>query len=85
MALGTIDRKPEGEALASAVIGDCICLAEPRRHARRHVRLYYDAAGRPFVRDRLHGRRYVAAIRFLTIDGVALRCGSAILSKEESR
>lgn len=83
--LGTIERKPEGAALESATLPDVrgdgrtVTLAEPRRNARRHVRLYHDADGRPFVRDRLHGRRYLKAIRFLTIDGVPLECGAAVL------
>lgn len=79
--LGTIERPPIGEALEAATLCGQICLAEPRRKARRHVRLYFDAAGVPFVRDRLHGRRDIVAIRFLTIDGKPLLCGCAVLAE----
>lgn len=79
MALGVIDRPPSAANLDAARIGDCVTLAEPRRRARRHVRLYRDADGRPFVRDRWHGRRYIVAVRFLTIDGRPLECGAVVL------
>lgn len=42
MALGVIRRAPEGEALAAAMIGDCITIQNPRRHGRRHLKLYRD-------------------------------------------
>ena len=83
MALGILDKAPDAEALDSATIGDCITLLEPRRKARRHVRLYRDSDGRPYVRDRLHGRRYVVAIRYLTIDGKPLERGAAVLEGVE--
>lgn len=84
MALGTLGRPPEGEALDSAMIGDSVCLAEPKRHGRRYVRLYRDKAGRPFIRNRYKRVRYLKAIRFLTIDGVALNCGAAVLETESA-
>jgi hypothetical protein len=84
MALTVIHKAPEGEALAAACIGDSVCLLNPRRRARRHVRLYRDAEGRPFVNDRLYGRRYLKAIAFTCIDGKPLNCGAAVL-EEESR
>ena len=83
MALGFIDRPPSQASLDAARIGDCVTLLEPRRKARRHVRLYRDSDGRPFVRDRLHGRRYIVAVRFLTIDGQPLECGAVVLEGVE--
>lgn len=82
MALGVIDRPVTAEALAAAMIGDSICLAERKRNGRRHVRLYRDKAGVAYIRDRYGRRRDIVAIRFLTIDGRPLETGSAVLAKE---
>ena len=83
MARGFIGRPASQARLDAARIGDCVTLLEPRRKARRHVRLYRDSNGRPFVRDRLHGRRYIVAVRFLTIDGQPLECGAVVLEGVE--
>lgn len=86
MALGVIDRPVTAESILAASLPDVrrdsrsVLLAEARRKARRHVRLYQDKAGVYYVRDRLHGRRDIVAIRFLTIDGKPLNCGAAVLA-----
>lgn len=84
MALGILNRPATPENLDKCgyerANGErVVTLANRRRHARSHVRLYFDKAGTPYVRDRLHGRRNVVAVRFLTIDGVPLNCGCAVL------
>lgn len=80
MTLSVIDKPATPENLATCTIGQYVTLADARRKARRHVRLYRDKAGTPYVRDRLYGRRDIIAVRFLTIDGAPLLCGCAILS-----
>lgn len=56
-----------------------VTLIDRRYKGRRFVRLYRDAAGTPFVRDRLHGRRDVVAVQFLLIDGVRLSRASGVV------
>lgn len=81
MPLSVIHRPVSPEALRAATLCGNVTLAEPRRKGRRHVRLYYDKDGRPFVRDSFYGRRYIKAIRFLCIDGKPLNCGAAVLAE----
>lgn len=84
--LGIIDRPVTDETLATAGYESptrgyfVVTLANRRRNARSHVRLYRDRDGTPYVRDRLHGRRDVVAIRYITIDGQPLECGCAVLA-----
>lgn len=84
MTLSVIDKALTSETLAACTMpthkGETVILAEKRRNARRHVRLYRDKAGAPYVIDRLYGRRYIVAVRFLTIDGVPLNFGCALLA-----
>jgi len=88
MTLSTIDRPATDENIEKAGFerlrgGFYITLAKRRRGARSSVRLYRDANGTPFVRDRLYGRRDIVAIRFIVVDGVPLNCGCAVLSEVE--
>ena len=83
MSLSIIERPATDEHLAAATYPGCkgefVTLAERRRNARRTVRLYRDRDGRPFIRDKWTGKRYIEKIRFLTIDGEPVNCGSAVL------
>lgn len=81
MALSVIYRDPEGEALAAAMIGEQVTLLNPRRKARRFVKLYRDNDGRPYIVNRYRRRQYLKAIAFTCIDGQPLSCGAAVLEE----
>lgn len=85
MTLSVTNKPVTDETLAACTLplmrGDVVTLADARRKQRRHTRLYFDRDGRPFVRDRIHGRRYIVAVRFLVIDGKPLNHGCAVLEQ----